>query len=114
MNGLIWTDQDYGWLAFIVLTGLGGAAAVATGRSFARAWSPRWLILPAMLLLAAAVQFLHYALFQEDLLSLHYYIVTLVVMLVAALFGYQSTRAKQMATQYSWAFEGAGLTWRAK
>ena len=32
-----------------------------------------WRIAPAMAALAAAVQFLHYALFQEDLLSLHYY-----------------------------------------
>jgi hypothetical protein len=114
MNGLIWADTDYGWLAFAVLTVLGVAAAVATGRSFAGSWSPRWLIAPAMLALAAAVQFLHYALFQEDLLSAHYYLVTLIILLAAAFFGYQSTRAKQMATQYSWAFEKVGLSWRPR
>ncbi len=112
MNGWIWADTDYGWLAFIVLTVLGAAAAIATGRSFARAWSPRGLVFPAIIALAAAVQFLHYALFQEDLLSAHYYIVTLILLLAAALYGYQSTRAKQMSTQYSWAFEKAGLNWR--
>ncbi len=114
MNGWIWADTDYGWLAFVVLTALGAAAAVATGRSFARAWSPRGLIFPAIIVLAAAVQFLHYALFQEDLLSAHYYVVTLVLLLVAAMYGYQSTRAKQMSTQYSWAFEKSGLSWRAR
>ena len=67
MGGWIWADTDYGWLAFFVLTGLGAAAAVATGRAFAKSWSPRWLIVPAMIALAAAVHFLHYALFQEDL-----------------------------------------------
>jgi uncharacterized protein DUF6867 len=87
---------------------------VATGRAFARSWSPRWQIVPAMIALAAAVQWLHFALFQEDLLSLHYYLVTLVILLAAALFGYQSMRTRQMSTQYSWAFEKAGLNWRAR
>ena len=67
-----------------------------------------------MLALAAAVHFLHFALFQEDLSSLYYYLVTFVILLVAALLGYQLNRVKQMATQYSWAFEGTGLTWRAR
>ena len=54
-------------MAFGVLTGLGFLASLATGRSFATSWSPLWLIVPAMLALAAAVHFLHYALFQEEL-----------------------------------------------
>ena len=57
-----------------------------------------------MIALAAAVHFLHYALFQEDLLSLYYYLVTLVMLFVAAVLGYQTMRVRQMATQYSWAF----------
>jgi hypothetical protein len=114
MGGLIWPDHDYAGLAFVVLIVLGAAAAVATGRAFARSWSPRWQIAPAMIALAAAVQWLHFALFQEDLLSLHYYLVTLVILLAAALYGYQSTRVRQMSTQYSWAFEKAGLNWRAR
>jgi hypothetical protein len=114
MNGWIWPATDYGWLAFTVLTVLSGLAAIATGRSFARAWSPQGLVFPAMIALAAAVQFLHFALFQEDLLSPHYYLITLVILLAAAFFGYVSTRAKQMSTQYSWAFEKVGLSWRAR
>ena len=43
-----------------------------------------------MIALAAAVHFLHYALFQEDLLSLYYYLVTFVVLFVAASLGYQT------------------------
>jgi hypothetical protein len=114
MGGWLWPDTDYGWLAFLVLTILSAMAAIATGRSFASAWSPQWLIVPAILLLAAGVQFLHFALFQEDLFSLHYYLVTLAILLAAAFFGYQSMRARQMATQYSWAFEKVGLGWRAR
>jgi len=114
MNGLIWADSDYGWLAFFVLDGLGAAAAVATGRAFARSWSSQLLVVPAIVALAAAVHFLHYALFQEDLASLYYYLVTLIILLVAALLGYQLMRVKQMTTQYSWAFVSAGLTWRAR
>jgi hypothetical protein len=114
MGGWIWYPSDYGWLAFFVLTGLGVAAGVATGRAFAKSWSPRWLIVPAIVALSAAVHFLHYALFQEDLLSLHYYLVTLALLLIAAFLGYQIMRVNQMATQYSWAFEKAGLNWRAR
>jgi hypothetical protein len=114
MDGWIWPDHDYAGLAFVVLIVLSAAAALATGRAFARSWSPRWQIAPAMIALAAAVQWLHFALFQEELLSLHYYLVTLVILLAAALYGYQSTRVRQMSTQYSWAFEKAGLNWRAR
>ena len=114
MDGWIWPDHDYAWLAFFVLAILSGTAAVATGRAFARSWSPQWQIAPAMIVLAAGVQWLHFALFQEDLLSLHYYLVALVILLAAAFFGYQSMRARQMSTQYSWAFEKSGINWRAR
>ena len=67
-----------------------------------------------MVALAAAVQFLHYALFQEELLSLQYYLVTFVLLLAVAWLGYAAMRARQMATQYSWAFERIGLRWRAR
>jgi hypothetical protein len=67
-----------------------------------------------MIVLSAAVRFLHFALYQEELLSLQYYVVTLVILLIAAFAGYRSMRARQMATQYSWAFEKAGLNWRPR
>ena len=114
MAGIVWADSDYGLLAFIVLTGLGAAAAFTTGRALASGWSPLWRIAPAMVVLAAAVQFLHFALFQEELLSLHYYLVAFVLLLAMAWLGYASMRARQMATQYSWAFERIGLRWRAR
>ena len=98
----------------IVLDGLGALAAYSTGRAFAMSWSSRLLLVPAVLALAAGIRFLHYALFLETLLSPHYYLVDLVILGVAAAFGYTLTRARQMATQYSWAYEKDGLGWRPK
>ena len=114
MGGIIWASSDYALLAFIVLDGLGAAAAFATGRALASGWSPMWNLAPAIIALAAAVQFLHFALFQEELLSLHYYLVTLVILSAVGWMGYSEMRARQMATQYSWAFQKAGLSWRAR
>jgi uncharacterized membrane protein YjgN (DUF898 family) len=67
-----------------------------------------------MAVLSAAVRFLHFSLFQEDLASLHYYLVTLAILLVVAWIAYKSMRAQQMATQYSWAYEKVGLNWRPR
>ena len=49
---------------------LGGAAALATGRALAKTWSPLAMLTPYMVVLAAAVRFLHFSLFGELLLSL--------------------------------------------
>ena len=114
MSGIFWTDTDNGLFVFVLLTVLGAAAAIASRRALAKTWSPLWLILPSMAVLSAAVRFLHFALFQEELLSLHYYVVTLVVMLAVAWVSYKSMRATQMATQYSWSYEKVGLNWRAR
>ena len=86
-------------------------AAAATGRSFAASWSPLWLIAPAMIALAAAVHFLHYALFQEDLGSAYYYGAILIILLIGAAIGYRSKRALQMGSQYRWMFYTEGMFW---
>jgi hypothetical protein len=115
MNGLLWADTDAGFWIFLMLTVvIGGAAAIASGRALAKTWSPAWALVPAMIVLAAGVRFLHFALYQEDLLSLQYYVVALVILLLAGFAGYRSMRARQMATQYSWAFEKSGLNWRPR
>ncbi|MGA2794307.1 MAG: DUF6867 family protein [Roseiarcus sp.] len=114
MAGIIWTTTDNGLFVFVLMTALGGAAGWASGRALAATWSPAWVIIPSMAVLSAAVRFLHFALFQEELLSIHYYLVTLIVMLAIAWISYKSMRATQMATQYSWAYEKAGLNWRAR
>ena len=47
-----------------------------------------------MLILAAAVRFLHFALFGGTLLSLHYYAVDLVFCLLFGFLGFRITRAR--------------------
>jgi hypothetical protein len=114
MSGILWTDTDNGLFVFVLLTVLGSAAAMATGRALAKGWSPLWMIIPAMALLSAAVRFLHFSLFQEELGSLHYYLVTLVILLIVSWLSYRSMRATQMATQYSWSYEKSGFNWRPR
>ena len=90
------------------------AAAVATGRSFAATWSPMWLVVPAMIALAAAMHFLHYALFVENLASAYYYGVIFLILLIGAALGYRSKRAAQMGSQYRWLFHASGMFWRPR
>jgi len=103
-------------LVFLILTVLiGGGAAWLSGRALALKWRPFWQVIVYMALLAAAVRFLHYALFGEVLLSLQYYLVAYAVLLAAAALGYRLTRVRQMVTQYYWLYERAGLFgWREK
>jgi hypothetical protein len=105
MSGILYAATPSGLWVFLALTVvLGGAAAVATGRAIAQTWRPLWHLFPYMLILSAAIQFLHYALFAESLLSIQFYLVSFVVTLIAAGLGYRRMRALQMSTQYSWAF----------
>ncbi len=86
-------------------------AAMAAGRSFANSWSPLFLVVPSALALAAAMHFLHSALFEEDLLSGYYFAVMFVEMLFFAAFGYRAKRALQMGSQYRWMFHTEGIFW---
>ncbi len=110
------------WLAderFRVFLGLtviiGGSAAYLAGRGLARSWRPFWRVFFYMALLAAAIRFFHYALFDGELLSLWKYLVTYAVVLAAASLGYRTMRTTQMVTQYRWLYERTSpLTWRPR
>jgi hypothetical protein len=105
LSGLIWADKAYGLPVFLALTLLGVMAALATGRALASVWDPVWRVVPSMVALAAGVRFLHYALFKEMLLSLHYYLITLAILLLASWASYTWKRSTQMARQYPWTLE---------
>jgi hypothetical protein len=112
---LAWLLPETGGVAIalrLLIDFLALTAAVATGRSFAQSWSPMWLVLPAMIALAAAVHFLHYALFVESLASAYYYGVIFLILLIGATLGYRSKRAAQMGSQYRWMFYNEGMFWR--
>src|SRR5262245_6723585 len=103
-------------LQVILVTGLiGGGAAFLAGRAIAQTWRPFWHAVAFMLLLGAAVRFVHFALFEATLLSPSSYAVdTLYLLLVGAL-AWRMTRTAQMATQYYWLYERTGpFTWRER
>lgn len=110
-----WLSDD-GIPVFLVLTVIvGGGAAFLAGRGLARAWKPFWRVFFYIALLAAAVRFFHYALFNGELLSIYYYLVAYAVLIVAGSFGYRSMRTTQMVTQYRWLYERTSpLTWRER
>ena len=88
---------------------IGGAAAALTGRAIAATWRPWWQIVAYMLILAAAVRFIHFALFDGTLLSPHYYLVDSLICLFFGFLGFRVTRAGQMATQYGFLNVRTGL-----
>jgi len=113
--GLLWEKSFVIFLFLTVI--LGGGAAAMAGRALARGWKPFWRVVIYMVLLGFAVRFFHWGLFlatpdQGTLLSLHYYLVDLGVLVLAAWLGYRTTRARQMVTQYRWLYRRTSpFTW---
>ncbi|WP_187968613.1 DUF6867 family protein [Aquibium microcysteis] len=111
--GLLW-EVSASEFVFVTMI-LAGGAAYMTGRAAARGWMPNWQLVIYMVLLAAATRFIHFALFSGSLLSLYYYVVDLVVILVIAFIGMRVTRSGQMATQYRFAYDRSGvLGWKKR
>ncbi len=109
MGDLLYSDAPNALGAFVFFTiVLGGLGGVATGRAFAGTWKSVATLPLAILLLAAAVRFLHYALAGEDLSSLQYYVVSLIVVSLGAAYGFRAKRTEQMCRQYPWLFAKAG------
>ena len=108
-----WITDD-GLRVFVLLTVIiGGGAAFLAGRGLARGWRPLWRLFFYMVLLAGAVRFFAYALFDGTLLSPYYYIVTYAVLVAAGLLGFRTMRTTQMVTQHHWLYERTGpLTWK--
>ncbi|HEY6256642.1 MAG TPA: hypothetical protein VIY51_12695 [Xanthobacteraceae bacterium] len=104
---LIYEEDSFG-VFLLVSVLLGGGAAWLAGRAIAATWRPWWHVAFYMLILGLAVRFLHFALFEATLLSLHYYLVDSAVCVAFGFLGFQTTRAAQMVTQYSWINARAG------
>ncbi len=120
MGGWVFAGTPGGFWTFLIFTVLlGGAAAWATGRAFAATWRALAMLPVALIVLAAAVRFLHYALSgtdlfpgQEGLLSPGYFLVALAVAVGFAALGYRLRRVEQMTRQYPWLFAKSGtLSW---
>jgi len=107
--------EDSFWVFLFMTVMLGGGAAFQAGRAMASKWRPVWLTILYMVLLGLALRFFHFALFEGDLLSLHYLVTDTLVLILAAMLGYRLTRVRQMTSQYPWLYERSGpLSWREK
>jgi len=105
-----------GTLPFLLLTiALGGGAAWRTGQAVAEGWGAAWPVLAYAALLAAAVRFLHFALFGGYLLSLPSYLLDFAFLTLVALFAHRVRRVRHMTEQYPWIFSRLGLlAWRQR
>ncbi|MCB1496641.1 MAG: hypothetical protein KDJ86_12695 [Bauldia sp.] len=111
--GIIW-EVSLGDFLLVTLF-LGGGAAYLTGRAAAGTWRQYPKLVIYLLLLGAAVRFIHYALFGGTLLSPQFYAVDFVVLLILGSIGYRVTRAGQMTSQYGWLYERSGpFSWRSR
>ncbi len=114
MQGFLHEEQNFGVFVLVTMF-LGGGAAWLSGRAIAMTWRPWWQLVGYMLILAAVVRFIHFALFAGTLLSLQYYLIDAAVCLIVGLLGFRVTRASQMVTQYGWINKPGGpFTWRRR
>jgi hypothetical protein len=108
-------EEDWLGIFLLVTVVLGGGAAVLAGRAVAMTWRPWWQVVVYMLMLGAAVRFIHFALFGGTLLSLHYYTVDAAICMAFGFLGFQAARAARMVAQYPWINEARGpLRWHRK
>ena len=114
MNGILY-EEDYIGLFMLVTVIMGGGAAWLAGRAIASTWRPWWHVAGYMLILGAAVRFIHFALFEATLLSPASFAVDFVFLLAVGCLAWRLTRVDQMVTQYDWLYERAGpLSWRER
>ena len=101
-------------LQVLLMTGfLGGGAAWLAGRAIAHTWRPFWHVIGYMALLGCAVRFVHYALFEADLIAPLSYAADTAFLLCVGCLAWRVTRTTQMVTQYSWLYERTSpVTWR--
>lgn len=90
------------WVFLLCTIVLGGLAAVVMGKAVAETWRPAWQVVAYAVLLSFAVRFMHFALFEERLVSGRNLLIDLAVLLACGAAGYVSARRRQMLTQYSW------------
>ncbi len=109
MGGILFPDEPGALGAFVFFTlVLGLLGGIATGRAFAGTWRALTTLPLAVLVMAAAVRFLHYALAGDELLSPQYYVVSAIIVALGAFYGFRAKRTEQMCRQYPWLFAKAG------
>jgi hypothetical protein len=114
MQGILYEESSLGVFILVTVV-MGGWAAWMTGRACALTWRHYPVLVVYLIILAAAVRFIHMALFGGTLLSLHYYLIDLIVVQAVGALGFRRTRVKQMVTRYRWLFEPRGsFSWQRR
>jgi hypothetical protein len=99
----IYTSGPNGFWVFLLCTVvLGGVTAYVSGKAIAETWRPSWQVIVYGLLLALVVRFMHYALFEEVLMSARNYLVDSAVLLAGGCAGYVNARRRQIGAIYPW------------
>ena len=94
---------------------LGCGCAWLAGRAIAMSWRASWVAAAAMLPVGFALRFLHFALFQEQLLEPVTWLFETACLIAVALVSWRYARAGQMVRQYYWLYEPAGpLSWKLR
>ncbi|KAA0700727.1 hypothetical protein DTW90_03580 [Neorhizobium sp. P12A] len=116
MQGLFFEDDTGVRLvirALVVLIGFW--TAWRAGKAVAEGWGNYPLVIVYTILLAAAMQFLHHALFDGPFLSAFYYIIDFVLLLVFSTAGFRYRRTNQMVNNYYWLYEKtSAFSWKNK
>jgi len=103
------------WQSVILTLILGGGGAWLAGRAIARTWRGIHVAVLAAIPMAMAVRFVHFALFEEPLLSPMPWLAETAILLVVICIAFQYTRARQMVRQYYWLYESRGpLGWQLR
>ena len=114
MQGIVYEESSILTFALITFV-MGGWTAWRTGRAAAEGWSGPTVLVGCVALLGVAIRFIHHALFDGTFLSLHYYLVDTVILMVFAYAGYRFTRTRQMTTQYYWLYrKSSPFSWAPK
>lgn len=105
----LWSDVGFWPFVFVTFV-IGGATAMAAGRAVAKTWRPMTQVFVYAAILAAAVRFLQYALFDgyfvispdSPVEGLWRWAAAYVILAAIGAIGYRLRRNAQMATQYAW------------
>ncbi len=108
LHTLLYEEDSFGVFLLVTVI-LGGGAAWLSGRAVAGTWRPWWQLPAYMLILGAAVRFIHFALFEGTFLSPHFYLTDTLICSVFGFLGFRLTRVQQMITQYRWINVRSGL-----
>jgi hypothetical protein len=103
------------WVFVLTTLVMGGAAALASGRAVADSWDDARKILLYAALLALAVRFVQFSIFNQPLLPLVSYLIDAAVLTLFGYLGYRLRRTAQMTRAYPWLYERTSpVTWRTK